>query len=393
MIKFLSLLTGFHLCGGAWLDEPSSTLLQIEDLHHVGAFRVPAHPPPGQSWKSTFSYGGTGLAYNPKHHSLYVVGHDHHNLVAEIAIPALVESDSIAKLPTAEMLQPFGDITGGILKPGFKIGGLLVDGERLLWTIYMYYDAATQVRFSHGISTLTIAQPEARGPFAVAGLPAGAAGGYMTHVPDAWKEKFGVPVLSGQSGIPIIGRTSAGPAAVGFDPNQLGPRPTQGRVFIYYSTRLPLMPLTKKNDIWNIAGQVSTMAFVSNGGKSAVLYFGKRALGEVWYGTPERDGKIMDTVDHSKGYHGPPYMESIWFYDPNELLDVKARGGRPWAIRPYKVTKLPGFYPSDLGKVSGAAYDPKTGYLYISQPHVDQASNTYDRLPIIHVYQIAGPRR
>jgi hypothetical protein len=361
---------------------------QVSDLHYLGAFRLPLAPPEGEKWTSSFAYGGTALAYHPQRKSLFLVGHDHHQLVAEVSIPEPVKSASAKELPVARVLQPFADVTGGLKKDN-KIGGLLVDGDRLLWTSYVFYDAAAEARTSHGISTRDLSKPSARGRYTLADVPAGAVAGFMCEVPEEWRRRFGTPVLTGQAGIPIESRTSVGPVAVGFDPKDFGKKPTPATVFLYHPLQHPLARLDSKNELWNHAAKIAGMAFVSRGGKSALMFFGTRGLGEYWYGEPEFKGK-KDPYDDSKGNHAPPYAETVWLYDPNDLLAVKNRNKQPWQVRPYQVEKLPGVRPSGHGRLGGAAYDPSTGRLYVSQKNMDN-TNPYEWLPLIHVYQVGEP--
>src|SRR5262249_35232294 len=148
---------------------------------------------------------------------------------------------------------------------------------------------------SHGVSTLNLSSPSPRGLYALDGVSAGAVAGYMALVPDEWKKKLGAPVLTGQAGIPIVSRTSAGPAAVGFDPDKLGKKPGDPRTgvpaapLLHYSLQHPLAPLEKKNPHWNLAASLGGMAFAARGGRSAVLFVGRRGLGEYWYGEPEHE--------------------------------------------------------------------------------------------------------
>src|SRR5438105_847840 len=196
-MRLVPLLTAaLCLCGSVQAREPAKSLLQPHDLRYLGAFRVPAKPPAGQSWRSSFSYGGTALTYNPQRHSLFLVGHDHQQFVAEIAIPD--------------------------------------------------------------------------------------------------------PVRTGPAGSPIGSRTSAGPAAVGCDPDRLGAKPAPALPLVYYPLQHPLGPLVEKNPHWNLACTLAGMAFVSSGGRTALIFVGRRGLGEYWYGEPEEDGK-KDPIHPSKG--------------------------------------------------------------------------------------------
>jgi hypothetical protein len=357
-------------------------------LRYLGAIRLPVWPPAGQKWASSFAFGGEALAYNPRRDSLFLLGHAHHQLVAEVSIPRPVRGRAVAALPVAKVLQPFADVTGGLRKEGWKVGGLLVDRDRLLWTTYLYYDAPASVKVSHGFSTLDLSRPNARGIYSLANVAAGAVAGYMAHVPDDWRARLGARALTGQAGIPIITRTSAGPAAVGFDPDRLGAEPAPTNVYLYYPLAHPLDTLDRKSDVWNFSSDLGGMAFVSRGGKAAVLFFGSRGLGEYWYGLAEEGGK-KDPFSPYKGPHAPPYATAVWFYDPNDLLAVKEGAKKPWEVRPYHVAPLPGAFPSDLGKLGGAAYDPRSGRLYVAQPRGDRVSNAFEPMPVVHVFEVA----
>ena len=56
-------------------------LVQEGDLGYLGAFNVPE----GEIGESSFEYGGTALAFNPTNNSLFVVGHDYDQSIAEFA--------------------------------------------------------------------------------------------------------------------------------------------------------------------------------------------------------------------------------------------------------------------------------------------------------------------
>ena len=70
-----------------------------------------------------------GEAFNPANHSLFLVGHDHEQAVAEVAVPRLVvNSRNLRDLPTAKVLQPFVRVAARIpdykLEGTVKVGGL-----------------------------------------------------------------------------------------------------------------------------------------------------------------------------------------------------------------------------------------------------------------------------
>src|SRR5439155_23653540 len=104
-----------------------------------------------------------------------------------------------------------------------KVGGLMVVNGQLVGTSYIFYDANASATLSHfKLSSLDLAGAQVSGLFQVGTQPAGAIAGYMAAVPPEWQAALGGPYLSGQGGIPIVSRTSSGPAAFGFDPQQFG---------------------------------------------------------------------------------------------------------------------------------------------------------------------------
>src|SRR5829696_4313265 len=83
--------------------EPRSMmagLVHAGDLGYLGAFNVPE----GEIGESSFQYGGTALAFNPTNDSLFMVGHDYDQSIAEILIPDL-QTGSMGELQTGEVLQ------------------------------------------------------------------------------------------------------------------------------------------------------------------------------------------------------------------------------------------------------------------------------------------------
>jgi len=149
--------TGMPL-GQATTSPAGGRRVQPADLLYQGAFRLPL-----PDWgTATFAYGGTALAFHPARHSLFIVGHDWHQQVAEISIPALRQASSVNELATATLLQPLTEVTEGHMpKVGpstVKVGGLLPYDGRLLVTAFLYYDGAGSQTVSHFSSGLDLRQ-------------------------------------------------------------------------------------------------------------------------------------------------------------------------------------------------------------------------------------------
>jgi len=393
---------------GFWHNEawrPGPALLQSTSLVRLGAFRVPQGIVAGsQAGQKTFAYGGTSLAFNAANRSLFVVGHDWDQQVAEIQIPAsIVDSATIGGLNVATVLQPFADVTEGRMKSilaspteTVKVGGLFVWNGQLVASVYDYYDGcACNAQSSHFVSGLSLATPgDVRGPFRVGDVNPGFVAGYMMPVPPEWQATLGGSALTGNCCLSIISRTSFGPAAFAFDPANLGVlSPVPAPPLVEYPQTHPT--LGNWNSTWdgvtvlfNSTTQIKGAVLVQ--GTRSVLFFGRQGTGTFCYGqgtstNPPPAGYCYDPIDAAQGSHAYPYRYQVWAYDLNDLAAVKAGGKLPWDVKPYAVWALPLPYVTDGSAwLGGAAYDSTTGRIYVSQQFVDGL----DRYPVIHVFQV-----
>lgn len=359
-------------------------LVQEGDLGYLGAFNVPE----GQIGESSFEYGGTGLAFNPKNHSLFVVGHDYEQSIAEIAIPQL-RTGSLGELDTAGVVQPFESVLDRIPHQSLdtdnpvKLGGLLVDGDRLVGTAYEYYDGDEDAVDSHfTLSSLNLNSADIGGLYQVGDMGGGFVGGYMTPVPAQWQDELGAPYLTGQAGLSIIDRTSAGPAAFGFDPDQLGDTAAPATALVNYPLTHPLAPETTQNPLYNTSTEIKGVVFPE--GTDSVLFIGSHGTGKWWYGEAD-EGNLHDPYRLEKGPHAPEYVYQIWAYDVHDLIAVKNGEKQPWEVQPYDVWNFDLPFADGAHHIGGVAYDSATGRLYISQQYGNEA------YPVIHAFQVGEP--
>jgi hypothetical protein len=368
------------------------------DLAYRGAFLLPRQV----SDRKTFAYGGTALAFNPRRHSLFAVGHDWYQLTAEVSIPRLVRSDRLRSLHRARFLQPFSDATSGRIDAtggtGNKIGGQLVYRGRLYGSVYVYYDAAGSQVVSHWARRSTsLAGPPATGLYRVGNLGAGFVSGFMAEVPREWRAALGGPALTGNCCIPIISRTSFGPAAFAFDPARLSASArAPDTPLVYYPQRHPTLGAWDAS--WDPAngilfgGGTAIKGVVFPSGTRSVLFFGTQGIGSFCYGegtdqrglagspTPDGSTWCYDPDGSSKGTHAYPYVPEVWAYDARALAAVRRGRMRPWQVTPYATWKLD--LPFGSGVIGGAAYDPAHRLIYVSQ----QYGNGTD--PVIHAFKV-----
>jgi hypothetical protein len=364
-------------------------LLQKTDLEYVGAFRVPD----GTSDVNTFEFGGMALGFNPNNNSLFMSGHDHHQLSAEIKIPSTITaSNSINGLATASLLQSFNDATEGkrnLVNPGggdTKIGGHFVYKGNLYVSAHTYYEAAgSGAVASHFRRPINLsAKGQVVGPVRVGDNYPTTVGGYMATIPHELQDAFGAPAFTGHTGTPGSHTHSMGPMMEVFDPEQIGQTskvPAKRLLFYSLSNGQNLpdqygVTLESANPYWDHTSWVTGAAFPN--GTRSILFFGRHGFGESCYGTNCNDpvsGEIQ-------GFHAYPYKYQVWAYDANDLLAVRAGTKLPYQVKPYAIWTLDlPFTPAEV-RICGAAYDPATSRIYISQYHADGAK------PLIQVFKI-----
>jgi hypothetical protein len=326
-----------------------------------------------------------------------------------------------------------------------KIGGLFIYQNRLYSSVYDFYDGGSTQLTSHFVSSPDLGVTgDAVGPqrvkFCIGAtdcLRAGFFDGYFGLVPSEWQAALGGPVLNGNCCLNVISRTSWGPAVFTIDPAQLGVRDAAGTLpdvnanpLLYYFsdgsapadntgsfhalTEDVLRPADPKYPIDDACHNTSTLfncssevrGIVFPQGTRSVLFFGRQGLGSICYGQGTSDktlhGQLVDPVndpsvnycfdpaDHNKGFHAWPYAHYIWAYDALDFQKVRSGELKPWDLKPYKVFQLNLPLDAPFGdaadaqsrRIGGAAYDPATGRIFLSQMFDD------GRSPIIHVFKL-----
>jgi hypothetical protein len=375
---------------------PSPRLLESRDVTYVGAFRLPAT---GAN-EDDFSYGGAPVAYNPNSNSLFI-GSRRGN-VAEVSVPSPALSPVIAELPVARYLQPFADPTEGHLAEigsGVAPGGLLVTGQRLYGSGFIYYDAANAQTVSHYSHALALSEPSFRGIYAVGEKgKTGFVSGYMGAVPPEWQTELGGPAVTGQCCIPIISRTSWGPAVFAWNPGRLGIiKPLPVTPLLYYTeNHATLGPWSGSNGAYGATTQIGGVALII--GTRTALFVGRNGIGPYCYGsgtssdtlahTEAADGAryCYDPANSDKGQHAYPYRYQWWAYDLDDLAAVKAGRKKPWEPNPYGVWPFTLATGTPAMTIGGVGYDALRQLLYVSQMGAEQ--DGYDSRPIIHVFRI-----
>lgn len=368
----------------------------FEQLSYAGAFRLPATESNGDS----FSNGGGPIAFNPAHGTLLVGSRL--GRVAEISIPEPRNASAIETLPFANYVQPFADPAEGHMREvgdGSALAGLLVVGERLYGTGLIFYDANNTQSVSHFSRPLAIGTPGA-GPFLRVG-DAGKSGfvaGYMATVPQEWRALLGGSAITGQCCVPIISRTSWGPAAFAWEPADLDQRrPAKATPLVYYDSEHHTLG-TFDGAGKNFGGTTTVSGVVLIPGTRTALFFGGNGTGDYCYGNGTSDKSLVgttgpdgarfcyDPASSDKGQHAYPYHYQVWAYDLTDWAAVRAGKKHPWDVLPYAVSTFTFPTPEPTTRLSGVTFDPASRRIFIAQRQADRDGFSYRSL--IHVYRL-----
>jgi len=399
LMIFARVLTNSGSVDAQSSDPSTLPLLSSGGLEYVGGFRVPAETANGMD----FSYGGQAVAYDPTTNSLFI---SNRNYVAEVSIPTPVNSSDVNALPFASFLQPFSDPTEGHLRDVYdgdvKMDSLMVYGNRLYGTGYIYFDTGNVQRVSHYSRSRQLSQPSFSGWSQV--WETGGSGfvaGMMAAVPSEWQAKLGGPALTGQCCIPIIYRTSSGPSALAFDPSKIGQASVNATALLYYpqdhATLGSWSNVETVNPPFNMGTEIFGVAVIA--GTRTVLYFGRSGVGKGCYGSGTADLSLVgttppgggepycyDPTNSYKAAHAYPYRYQIWAYDLNDFAAVKAGTKQPWDVVPYGVWPLNLPTPELSVRLGGVGYDAQRQLLYVSQLRGDP--DGYAERPLIHTLHV-----
>jgi hypothetical protein len=369
-------------------------LLRLTDIKYQGAFRLPAATYGG----SSLNYSQGPVEYNSVNHSIFIVGHAHHQNIAEFAIPGIVNSTvlgdlNMAAAPAQQFASVLDRAAGGNPQALDRVGGMeFVDdgyGGQLIVNGYEYYDAPGD----NTQTTLVVQDSGNVGTSTIAGIHtfsggAGHTSGWISPVPPEWQAQLGGSYITGQSsGIPIISRTSVGPSAFSFDANDLvvaspvpTPVPTTKLLNFSLANRLhdDLSNSTGSNDLWTHLSRVVYGIIVP--GTRTYLTLGQSGghASGVCYKCTQDNGNLCG------GYCAPDsqdYYHYYWLWDLDDLIAVKNGEMNGFDVRPYEYGEFP--TPFATNSFGGGSFDPDTGILYLTVQKADRAQGTYSNPPIV----------
>ncbi|HMR06669.1 MAG TPA: hypothetical protein PKA88_12850 [Polyangiaceae bacterium] len=381
--------------GGA-VSPDKLPLLAVTDLEYQGALRLPS----AEFGVSSLNFSEGPLVYNPKNDSIFIVGHDHQQAIAEFKLPALKNSTTLSDLNmAAPPMQSFVTVLDRVsANPQAidQISGLALfdgpGGQELLVHAYEYYDAPADNTHTTLVlrDASDLAGSSVDGFYAFGG--AAHAAGWVSPVPSVWQSLLGGTTITGaSSGVPIIGRLSVGPSAFIFDPADVIGSATPGSVattaLLDFSLAKPLHDDlsndTKTNDLWTHLSRAN-YGFVAPGTRSYVTLgsSGGHKTGVCYKCTPTGASQACggycsnDTSDNSNYY---------WFWDVNDLVKVKDGQLDASAVRPHAHGE---FATPFSGEIGGGSFDPASGLLYLTLQGADTEQGQYANPPVVVAYKI-----
>lgn len=396
-----------------------------ENINYLGAFRLPDGSG-GSSWE----YSGQGLTFYPEGDpdgaldgfsgSLFGAGHDHQLYVSEISIPVPVISSSLEDLNTAETLQPFTDVTGGIFDAEemvIPVVGLAylpdVEGGKLHFTWGQHIQ---DLEPSHGWGALALDSGLAAGPWVFGAYTNYITSDYLFDIPEEWAGQYapGVRLASGRFREGVWG--GMGPALLAYNPDMEEGLRSGGVIEGIVPLLVYGVPLqdgsgvdsdqSMKMAVYQAADQWSGGAWLSADQGAAVVLVGTKAMGQSWYGFADGTVWPQDCAEQTsstcpeppewpyddRGYWAEGYQAQMIFFDVNELGQVAVGEMETYSPQPYAVFDLsPYLFDPELNYeeykrqlVGAMAFDRENGLIYVVERLADEYKS------VIHVFQIGG---
>jgi len=402
--------------------------LAPEALNYIGAFRLPDDSG-GMGWE----YSGHGMTYYPEGDpgggtdnfpgSLFIVGHDQQLHVAEISIPDPVISKNLADLNIAGTIQPFADITGGVISKNLDIPRMGIEylpaqgGQEEAKIHFCVGQHFQEFEPSHGWASLDLSNPKPAGLWVFDGYTNYTTNDYIFEIPQAWASEYlmNYRLATGRFREGVWG--GFGPPLFAYAPWEDGNPPVPGSTLttiqplLLYGTQAEGSPDLLTDDTMRMNGYAEADhwwggAWLTSKEGDAVVFTGTKAQGESWYGFA--NGVVWDydcaenpNVDcpevpefpyDDRGYWAEEFIPTILFFNPDDLARVGKGEMATYEPQPYALMDLSDLwidpeinveiYKRDL--IGAAAFDRANGILYI----IERLSDEYKSL--IHVFQIVG---
>ncbi|MEE9320259.1 MAG: hypothetical protein V3U76_07440 [Granulosicoccus sp.] len=372
-------------------------LVSADDFTYIGGFTLP-----GTEYGETSMNYATGVM-EQFGNSLFIVGHAHHDMIAEFTIPELVNSKLISDLNSAGNPLQFAPVLnrsdGGNLQNIDQITGLEhIDGQMIVNGIE-YYDAPAD----NTSTTLIVADAFNLASTAITGYlelsGAAKAAGWISRVPSEWRGPLGGEYLTGSSsGGPFISRHSVGPSAFILQKSSvLNASVAEPAIdttkLLEFTVENPLhtdlLNDSRDNDLWTHTDSAVYGFIVPDSRTYATFGYSTGHKAGVGSGITQDDG--TECIGFCS-YESLDVANYYWFWDMNDLLAVKNGEMEAFSVRPYAYGEFPLPFQTSItyNQMGGATYDSATRTLYFSVLTADNTRGEYENPPVIAAFSVSG---
>ncbi|MCF6268342.1 MAG: T9SS type A sorting domain-containing protein [Melioribacteraceae bacterium] len=388
----------------------NAQLIEPEDLVYKGAFLTPEWISDTEFWE----YGGTAMTHYPLGDSIglddgytgsiIASGFDILQYFSEISIPIPIISPSknISELNTAETIQPFSDVTGGLFNPFLgempRVGVEYLPTQTGQTTDKLYYcwgshfqEAGDESNMpSHSWSEVNLSNPQTAGVWWLDGVSNYSGNDYMFAIPEEWANSntSGMRLVSGR--YRDGGWSGFGPSLYAFGPWLDGNPPTNGDTLsvvqlLQYSNNYNGVPNPSyKLNNYEHSDEWTGGAWLTTKNSSAVIFVGTKGIGEAWYGN--ETGPCLEC--DNRGWWSPEFSGQILFYNPADFAAVAQGTMEPYEPQPYAVMNIDSvlFHLRSTQQwyhLGAASYDRENQLLYLFEPGRFEEDRT-----LIHVWMV-----
>jgi hypothetical protein len=363
------------------------------ELKYSGGFRVNLKQE-GSS-RSAYTQGTFTLSEDSK--SFFMVGHKHHQSIAQYAIPIIIKSQSVKDLKITDIaIQPYTKVLNrahtGNKQNLNRITGLKMIENELFLNALEFYDADA----NNSQTTAIIRDPNKLSKSKVDGFfnlnGAAHSAGWISKLPKKWGEKLSATYLTGfASNYPIRVRNSVGPTAfVYYLDNIAQTNLNSGLIpatpILDYSLDFPLHK-REKNDLWTDVSQAIYGFVIPDTDYYLVIGHSGGHKSGIGYKITQNTGKVCGGACPHDQYDIYNYY---WIWNMNDLLQVKQNKLKPHQPKPvhYGEITLP-FQPSrGINEIVGASFDDKQNKLYILIYNADRLQSKYEKAPVMAIFDL-----
>jgi hypothetical protein len=386
--------TGF--CQSKDDDNESPNFLpkaNIQNLTYIGGFRLPLT----ESGESRIAYSEGTFTLATDRNSFFIVGHAHHQAIAEFSLPKITKTNDLDKMSMAKIIQPFSKVltrskTGNKDELNSITGLEYIQGQMWLNAVERY-DANANARATSLVirDASNLKSTNIDGYYSLKGRAHAA--GWVSAIPPEWQKSLGAEYITGYASNPSINsRLSIGPTAFTFYPfsildseTKTGFIPTEA--LMDFSLKTPLNADryndSRKNNIWTevsaavygfiIPGTQTYFVIGRSGGhKSGIGYKATQDNGNLCSGPCSK--KHKDNYNY------------YWMWSVNDLEQVRQEQRLPHEPKPYEY----GYFDKarKSWRIIGADYDKESGYVYVLYESKDRKQSKYEAAPLMLVYKV-----